>query len=185
MIVSLIGWFGTFLYLLNHAYISLNQIWKRRLYYGGNTIAASCLIISSYYSYSWQAVVINCFWALTSLALLCSLDLTKIKLDRRIFHLLVIAMLLVFFAECVFKGQFNLALLGWMSAIAFSGSYLLFGAGKMPAKFYFCWNAFAAIVILPQLWLDQNWPVFALEICWAVISIFGVSRSAEQVNLVQ
>lgn len=185
MTVILIGWFGTALYLINHGYISVNKNWKKPIYYTGNAIAASCLVLSSYYSNSWQAIVINCFWAFTSVLLLCGVDLSTLKIDKRIFHLIIAVMLLFFFGEVVAKQQLNLALLGWVSAFTYSGCYLLFSAEKMLPRNYLCWNAFASLIILPQLWLDQNWPVVGMQICWAMISIYGAARRQEEVHLVQ
>jgi hypothetical protein len=183
-VIITIGWLGTFLYLINHIYISLETNWKNNIYYGGNTLAAICLIISSYYNASWQAVVINIFWASISIALLLGANLSTIKLNKRFFYIVFIGMSLMLFVNYLMQSQFDLALLGWISAFIFSGAYLLFSAKKMLPRYYLCWNAFAAIALLPQLWLDHNWPVFALEVIWASISIYGAARKFEQVHLI-
>lgn len=185
MTIALIGWCGTILYLLNHAYISLNKNWRKVIYYTVNAAAAICLIISSVVNHSWQAVVINAFWAIISLSLLLNVDLAKIKFSKRLFNLVVIIMLAAFIVQFIFYNQANLTLLGWTSAFVFSACYLLFSAEKMLPRYYLCWNAFAALTLLPQLWLDQNWPVFTLEIIWAVISIYGAAKRFEQVHLLQ
>jgi hypothetical protein len=185
MTVALIGWFGTLLYLVNHAYISLNKQWKKRVYYSGNAIAAVCLICSSYVAGSWQAVFINGFWAVISVALLCDANLRSITFSKNFFYVMVGAMLTYFLGEFALQQTLNLALLGWTSAFIFSACYLLFSTEKMLPRFYLCWNAFAAIALLPQLWLDQNWPVFSLEIAWAAISIYGAARRFKEVHLIQ
>ena len=41
---------------------------------------------------------------------------------------------------------------------------------------YFAHNTVAAFTILPVLWLDQNWPIFALESSWTVLSLLAVGR---------
>ena len=185
MTIAIIGWCGTILYLLNHAYISLDKQWRKSIYYSANAAAAICLIISSTINSSWQAVVINAFWAIISLSLLLNFNLASIKFSKRLFNLVVIVMLAVFVGQLVFYSQANLTLLGWTSAFVFSACYLLFSAEKMLPRYYLCWNAFAAIALLPQLWLDQNWPVFTLEIVWALISIYGAAKRFEEIHLVQ
>lgn len=185
MTIAVIGWCGTILYLLNHGYISLNKNWRKSIYYTANAIAAICLIISSSINNSWQAVVINGFWAIISFSLLLNLDLTKIKFSKRLFHLIIAIMLAIFIGQYALSNNANLPLLGWTSAFVFSACYLLFSSEKMLPRYYLCWNAFAALALLPQLYLDQNWPVFTLEISWAVISIYGAIKRFEQVHLVQ
>lgn len=183
--IIFIGWLGTLIYLINHAYISLNKKWRKDIYYGGNALAALCLIVSSYIGESWQAVFINTFWALISIILLCNANLSSIKFSKRSFHIIVLSLLLIFFGEYLIQKKLSLALLGWTSAFIFSGCYLLFSSEKMLPRFYLCWNAFAAITLLPQLWLDNNWPVFGLEIIWAIISLYGAVRKFEQVHIIQ
>ncbi|MGB1261558.1 MAG: CBU_0592 family membrane protein [Cognaticolwellia sp.] len=185
MTMILVGWLGTILYLVNHGYISLIAKWRKNIYYAGNAIAAICLVISSTVSHSWQAVVINSFWTIISISLLFGFDLTNVKFNKHIFRVIVAAMLIVFCGQYLLEQTFNLTLLGWISAFVFSACYLLFSADKMLPRYYLLWNAFAAVTLLPQLWLDQNWPVFALEIAWAIISIYGAIRRFEQVHLVQ
>ena len=70
---EVIGWFGTVLYLINHVYISLNSQYKKNIYYVGNAIAALALVLSSLVVSSMQAVIINGFWAIVSVALLITL----------------------------------------------------------------------------------------------------------------
>lgn len=181
--ISIIGWFGTLLYLVNHAYISIIKNWKPKIYYIGNAIAAISLILSSYISSSWQAVVINSFWAIISLALLMGVDLKILRFSQRFFYLVMASTLLVILGQLIVTYQLNFTLLGWSSAFAFSACYLLFCQEKMLPRYYLCWNAFAAIALLPQLWYDANWPVFGLEVIWAMISIYGAARKFEEVHL--
>lgn len=184
MMIASLGWIGTILYLINHTYISINKNWQKKVYYGGNALAAMCLIISSYFTNSWQAIVINAFWAIISVALFFNISLSSIKFSKRLFYVSLISMLTVFFGGYLVQNQLNFALLGWTSAFVFSGCYLLFSSQKMLPRYYLCWNAFAAIALLPQLWLDQNWPVFSLEIVWAIISLYGAVRKFEEVHLI-
>ena len=85
-LLALIGWSGTLLYLLNHAYISLAPNWKSTIYYGGNLIAALCLVLTSAVAQSWQAVVINSFWAIISVLLLANISLKNAPFTQPLFN---------------------------------------------------------------------------------------------------
>lgn len=184
MMIIAIGWLGTLLYLINHTYISIKKNWQKKVYYGGNALAAICLIFSSYFTNSWQAIAINTFWAIISVALYFDVNLSSIKFSKRFFYSILGGLITIFLGGFLLQNQLNLALLGWISAFVFSGCYFLFSSEKMLPRYYLCWNAFAAIALLPQLWLDQNWPVFSLEIVWAIISLYGAARKFEEVHLI-
>lgn len=184
MIIFILGWAGTIIYLLNHGYISLVSQWRPTIYYGGNLVAATALVITSLQHHSHQAVIINSFWALLSLALLCKLPVERLPFNNRLFYLLLIGFVAVIGFQIFSDLQQVIIVLGWSSAFVFSGSYLLFSAGKMKQIHYLAFNAYAAIALLPQLWIDGNWPVFGLEIVWAIISLYGFYKRLDQVHLI-
>jgi len=178
-----IGWLGTFLYLVGHSYISFTHNWNKKVYYPLNLLAATCLIFISFYQNSWQAVVINSFWAIISILLLLGIDLKHFKFTVRQYNWLFFAFCINFIIQSTLKLEIDLTSLGWISAFVFSAVYLLFSATKMLPRYYLLWNIFAAISLLPQLWIDQNWPVFGLEIIWVIISSYGAVRRFEQAHL--
>ena len=181
---SIFGWLGAMLYLLSHSYISYKADWNKRLYYAGNLIAALLLIATSVAFNSWQAVVINGFWAVISLLFFCDVKLGSLPVSSSMFRAAVV-LLWGWIAILWFKdGDLNLGLLGWSSAFVFSAAYLLFSVERMRPGYYFLWSAYAALALLPQLWLEQNWPVFMLEIIWAGISLFGAIRRFGQFRLI-
>jgi len=183
-IASIFGWLGTILYLLSHSYISYKADWNKRLYYAGNLIAAMLLIATSVVFSSWQAVVINCFWAVISLLLVCDVKLRSLPVSPSMFRAAMV-LLWGWIAVLWFEdGDVNLGLLGWSSVFVFSAAYLLFSVERMRPGYYFLWSAYAALALLPQLWLEQNWPVFVLEIIWAGISLFGAIRRFGQFRLI-
>jgi hypothetical protein len=181
---ALLGWFGTVAYLVNHAYISLVQQRNNTIYYGGNFLAATALVISSMASHSFQAVVINGFWALISILILAKVDLQRFPVSRRLFNAILVLFALALLYQALLNSEFDIRLLGWSSAFVFSASYLLFSVGKMRILIYLLCNAYAAFALLPQVWQDENWPVFVLEICWGCISIYGAARRYNQVHLI-
>lgn len=184
MLVAVLGWFGTVLYLANHAYISLNAEWRQRVYYTGNLLAAVALVISSAFTQSWQAIVINGFWAVISFCLLRDVKFDHLSCGPRFFHsvmaLFGVAIAGAFWAD----GGLGITVMGWSSAFAFSAVYLMFSAGRMLLRHYLLWNLYASTAMLPQLWLDANWPVFTLEVCWGIISLYGAVRRFREIHLI-
>jgi hypothetical protein len=181
---SLLGWIGTVLYLLNHTYISYKTDWNHKIYYGANFLAAASLVISSAIVDSWQAVAINIFWALISLMLFNHSKLAWVSIRVMHFHFIIVIFMITLLMLLITNGVVDLAILGWLSAFVFSVAYLLFSIEKLPPRHYFLWNAFAAVSLLPQLWTDGNFPVFFLEIAWAIISIYGAIRRYSILRLI-
>ena len=183
-LLALVGWSGTLLYLLNHGYISLVQKWKPSIYYGGNLIAAVSLVITSVFAASWQAVVINGFWAVISMLLLAKVDLKRFSIPPSWFMAGLVGLWLWLLVKSVSDMALDLTILGWTSAYVFSFAYLLFSAERMAPRHYLLWNGYAALSLLPQLWLDQNLPVFGLEVAWACLSFYGAARKYKQIHLI-
>ena len=182
--IAVFGWLGTLLYLLNHAYISLESDWKTRIYYSGNLLAAVLLVMQSSVLATWQAVAINAFWALVSVALLCRLAIDKVPFSMRGFLLLALLLIVWVGSQATVSTTALLSALGWSSAYFFCASYLLFSSGKMPPRYYFLCNLYAALALLPQLWISENWPVFCLEIIWAVLSAIGAAKRFYTIHLI-
>lgn len=184
MIFVMFGWCGTLIYLVNHAYISLVPQRNNAIYYGGNFLAAILLVISSVASGSYQAVVINGFWALISIVVFANLDLKRLPVSRQFFNAVIALFAIAILYNGLVSEQLDIRLLGWSSAFVFSASYLLFSVAKIRILTYLLWNAYAAFALLPQVWLDENWPVFGLEVCWGCISIYGALRRFNQIHLI-
>ncbi|GAA5131809.1 CBU_0592 family membrane protein [Thalassotalea piscium] len=187
MIVAVLGWFGSILYLVNHGYISVNKEWKPNIYFTGNLIAALALVASSLLISSYQAVVINGFWALISILLIIKFDMSTIAFSKRAFYLGLI-LILAWSAYIAYKHGINslafFTYLGWSSSYVFCLSYFLFCSKKLNRISYLLLNAFAASALLPILWRQENWPVFSLEICWVLISIYGAYTQVDEVHLI-
>lgn len=185
--IAVLGWFGSILYLINHAYISLIKDWKETWYYSGNLIAAVALVVSSLIIASYQAVVINSFWAVISLLLLLKFDVTKLSFSKRVFYI-GLGVFSVAILGVGYRSGFNsnafFTVLAWSSSYAFCLSYFLFCAKKLSQISYLALNAYAACALLPLLLVQQNWPVFTLEVCWAVISVYGIFAKLENSHLI-
>lgn len=179
-----LGWIGTCLYLLNHSYISIKPNWNHKIYYGGNLLAAIALVISSIVVNSWQAVIINSFWAVISLLLLLQMSPAFIPISLKHFYWSIALFVCVILYRSTTLATLDVALLGWLSAYIFSIAYLLFSIKKLLPRYYLLFNAFAALSLLPQLWLDNNMPVFTLEIIWALISLYGAFQRYSNLRLI-
>ena len=175
-LVGFIGWIGTSLYLINHGYLSVIKDWRPTIYYSGNFIAAMALLINGTVLSSWQAVVINSFWAIISLLLLFSVDLKKLASSKVLFEASLATLFLGLLIKSTYQFKLDTQWLAWSSSYIFCSVYLLFSSEKIGLKHYLLWNFLAAIILLPQLALDANWPNFWLEVVWASISIIGFIR---------
>lgn len=169
-----LGWIGTLIYLIAHAYISLSATWIRGLYYTLNLVAASLLAVSSLYIKSYQSFAINLFWMIVSLLLLFSIDLSRFSFSLVLYRAAIMACFLSL-GYFVVQGLV-IGFIGWVSVFVFCASYFLFTSEKMRRSEYLLWQAFAATAIIPQAWIDSNWPIVGLEVCWAGVSMFGFAR---------
>ena len=181
----IIGWCGTVLYLLNHAYISLVKNWRPSVYFGANLLAASSLTVQSVYLASWQAAAINGFWMLISALLLLGVKMDSIKANAKayfIFSALLLALVLssILYVDLAYYFE----ILGWSSAFFFCSSYFLFSAKRISSRAYLAINTYSAIALMPQLWTNANYPVFTLEVAWAIVSIIGIVKSYQDVHLI-
>lgn len=181
---EIIGWFGTLLYLVNHVYISVVVGYQKNIYYLGNLIAAASLVLSSFMVNSMQAVIINGFWTIVSLALLMRLPVHQFPFSRRAFYSVLVFFIGFILFNFIAKSHLDLMLMGWLSAYIFCFGYLLFSGEKLKHTNYLILNFVAAVVLIPQLWLDQNLPVLALESAWAMISLYGVIKKLNDPHLI-
>lgn len=185
MLLTIIGWLGTVLYLANHAYISLIKNWRPKVYFLGNLIAATSLTVQSVYISSWQAAAINGFWMVISALLLIGVKMDSVKITAKPYFVFSGILLTSVLSTFIFVEltQFY-DILGWSAAYFFCSSYFLFSAKRISSRAYLAINVYAALVLLPQLWLQANYPVFALEIAWALVSLIGIVKSYQEVHLI-
>ena len=175
------GWLGTMLYLGAHLYLSGGGRAKWTVYYTVNFIAAFCISITSAVLHSWQAVIINVCWGLISAAGMGRLSLKFLRFNPVFLEVALGLCFVVSMGSLPFAARFSIALLAWSATLAFSFGYLLCASERITKRCFFLYNAYAALVILPQLWIDTNYPTLALEVLWFGISLFGWgnSRKAE------
>lgn len=181
-----LGWLGSTIYLVNHAYLSCVRDWKKTIYFSGNFVAALALVISSWGQQSYQAVGVNLFWLSISLMLLLNWPVRRIPASKKLYYLLLI-FYVVYLLVCALSSipwDTLIDRIAWTSTWMFGMAYLLFSAQKMRQMEYLFSNAVAAVILVPQLWLDANYPVFFLEVCWFIISLAGIVRRWDEVHLI-
>lgn len=176
----MIGFFGTFLYLLAYAYLTFYRAYKERVYVSINAVAAGILTYTSLLLESWQAVLVNGFWLVASLAILV---FTRLPGQLPIPFRYYMGALLTCFVLALMVGVSSvtslLVIVGWFSAINFCFAYYLFLSQRVTPRQYHVLNMLSAGFIIPALWLEQNWPVVVLEVCWVLISGHGVLQRRE------
>ena len=183
-IIEFLGWFGTCLYLLNHAYLSLYAKWRPPVYYWGNFLAAAALIVSSFVISSWQAVAINGFWAVISLLMIAGVSLRALPFTSyRLWLMIGVVAAIGTFA--LWRSPEKVwSIISWLAAITFGLSYLLFCAERLAPRHYQVANVVAALGCMPQLWIDLNYAVFFLEFAWALISARAVYKRYKEMHLI-
>lgn len=170
-----LGWLGTAVYLINHALLSTRRVRRGHVYFAGNAVAAAVIAISSFVLPSWQAVVVNGFWVVASIAGLMGVSLAgKRRPSARGLWLLCGAIAAIGLVLSVHDQYLAAATIGWAATILFCGVYLLFAVGDLEQRSFLLCNAAAAFGLVPILLLDGNWPVVALEVAWGTLSLGGL-----------
>ncbi len=182
MIEEILGWAGTATYFLAYILLTFKVISMDNLYLSLNIVAPVLIIIVSVAKSSWSPVLINFFWGVITIskAINCSLKLPR--QGKLIFQVLM-GLLLGIGLSCSLAGNwyFGILILAGCSTIGYSFSYLLFLNRKLKLIEFHLWNFLLAIILIPQLVLDNNWQVVAIDIFWAGIALWGIAGSVAKV----
>lgn len=178
MLLQLIGWAGTFIYLAAYVYVSRVSDYRRGLYFGGNLVGALCILAVSLGLHSWQAVVINGFWAVISVAGLLALRPRWPAPPPWMLGGVVVVAVGTSAILLFIDASLAIGLLGWSATATFCLGYCLFATEKLAPGHFFLLNAYSASAIIPQLVVDGNYPTVGLEAAWTVISLMGWRRTA-------
>lgn len=177
MIYLIIGWMGTALYLLNHAVYSVHSNYSLRKYYIFNFLAALFVTINSVYLLSYQPVVTNVYWMVVSILGFLSFEEYPRVYPKRVFYGLGAILICASVALWAY-GQFTaFELMGWLSVFVYCSSYFLLVTEKFSRREYQIGSFIAAVLIIPSLFLKQNWPMVVLEVAWAALSFYSVIRT--------
>ncbi|PTB85543.1 hypothetical protein C9928_06685 [Pseudidiomarina aestuarii] len=176
----MIGFIGTSLYLFAYAYLTFYSGKNERIYVGINAIAAGILAYTSFQLGSGQAVLVNGFWLIASLKILWfGFSTSKLVIPFKYYLVALLGSLLLSLFLIARVLSDAVVIIGWFSAVNFCFAYYLFLSRQVTARQYHILNMLSAGCIIPALWIEQNWPVVALELCWVVISVHGVLNHRE------
>lgn len=180
MIAYSIGWLATTLYLIAQGYISLNPNYKRTPFFVLNILAGVLLTGASIGMESYQAVAINAYWAIVSLAALFHL-FTRFHFRMPIPWLWGICGLLAVASIAGIlalgpAGPLIIDVIGWNGTIIYCGSYFLMAIRNISRISYLWVNAISGVMLLPAYAMADNWPSFVLNVVWVILSVIGAVR---------
>lgn len=178
-----LGWTGTGLYIINHAYITSSAEYNTKVYYSVNAIAALFVLACSISFISVQSAIINLFWLIVSIASLNGTITFRVYLGKKLLNLTIFCLI---FCAIILSNKsltISFALCAWLSTIIFCFGYLLFSNKQIYPRQYYFYNFLAAGLIIPQLLNENNLPVVALEIIWAFLSCYGWCRRNYEIHI--
>jgi len=172
--ILFIGWAGFAVYLLAYALLAAGLLRRGRPYFALNVAAALAVTAVSVFKGSVQAALINLAWAVLSAAAFVNARPRAVASGRAVLRGLI-ALGLACAAALGLAGRWAGAVeaLSWTSVAAFVGGYLLFSTHAVGRLEFHLLNVIASTSLLPGLWQDANWPVFALETAWGSIAAVG------------
>lgn len=170
MLIETLGWLGSIGILVSHSYVSVFKRDNDATYYGLNLVASLLLTIISLYKGSYFAVALNVFWMVVSGLSLAQIPLSAGVLAKRPLDAVIIALLVYLVGSALLHSQFDFVTLSWLGTITLCWAFLLLSAEKIDKFQYLFYSTFAALFLMPQLYLDNNLPMLFLEICWFFMS---------------
>jgi len=177
MIFGIIGWIGSFMYILSYFLLSYNIIESGKLYYLLNKIAAALIVIISIIKSTIQPVVINSIWLYISYMGYQNKNI-KIKfLNKYILHTISVLFFVFFGITFFIDIKLSFDILAWFSVFAFSVSYFLYSMKDIKEKPFHFYNFLAAISLIPKMILFTNYQVAFLETLWALFAIIAYFKN--------
>jgi len=177
LIEEILGWIGTTTYLVAYILLTVKIIAMERLYLYLNLIAASLIIIVSIAKSSWFVVALDLFWAAITLTKLINYSVKLPARSKIIFQIIMGVLLSIGLNNLLLKNyHFGISILASCSTIGYSFSYLLFLNRLLKVKEFHFWNFLLAIILIPQLVLDNNWQVITIQIFWSAIALWGIAN---------
>jgi len=172
ILLEILGWIGSILYIVSYFLLSFNYIKKGDFYYILNTIAAFLVIIISFYKNTFQSILINAIWLYISFLGYTNKEISFKILNKKAMYIISIIFVSIFiFIFMLGKHSLSFEVLAWYSVFAFSGSYLLYSLEKIKEKAFHFFNFIAAISLIPKMFMFENYQVLVLEILWAIFAL--------------
>lgn len=179
MIFEIIGWTGSFMYILSYFLLSYNIIESGKLYYLLNKIAATLIVIISIIKSTFQPVLINSIWLYISYMGYHNKNINIKFLNKYILHSVSVLFFLSFGIVFFIDIKLSFDILAWFSVFAFSTSYFLYSMKNIQEKAFHFYNFLAAISLIPKMILFSNYQVVLLEILWALFAVIAYVKNTK------
>lgn len=187
MLVEILGWIGSIIYIVAYFLISKGKIDKDKMYYLLNMIAAVLVSIVSIAKMTIQPVFTNLFWLYVSYVSYIEKEIKFKFINKKILDFILVVMgiysVVTFF---IWDYLYCFDILAWLSVVAFVGSFYLFSIDKINTQSFHLYNIIAALSVIPKMVAFDNYQVACLEILWAIFAIkayFKASKDREYMCL--
>lgn len=178
LIVELIGWIGSIIYIISYFLIAYKFITKGKLYYLLNKIAAFLIIIISVYKNTFQPIVINVIWLYISYLGYHNKKINFNFLNKKSMHIISAILFSISFLLLIINYKLAFDIFAWFSVFAFSISYLLYSMNKIGDKVFHFYNFLAAISLIPKMILFGNFQVALLELIWGILALVAYIKTS-------
>lgn len=179
--MEVVGWSGTLLYLAAQILLSVYAL-PRKKYVLLNALAAFLVSVYSLYAWSLQPVFINVVWTALSLIGLkvmageIAAGPKRPVAGNRV-SLLIMNLGAVVFLLGYWLLDISLVLwLSWLSFWLYSATYFSFIFFRLSDFWFFLYCIVSAAIIIPQLYIDSNYPVIGVQALWIFWSTVGLFR---------
>ena len=186
IILEIAGWAGAFLYLYAYLLIVLKINKTQRYYLLTNAIAATGVVLVSVLKGTYQAVILNLAWLVISGLRFYSVNMPR-RIPGRLFlrTMVPVCFVWVVISYWAIAPHHSISVLAWLGTATFLLAYLLFVNERLTLREFNLWNIAAPIALLPRLYEDANWAVFALETLWASAALYATLTHRPAVHVRQ
>tara|TARA_Y100001960_G_C14649223_1_gene814938 strand:+ start:96 stop:656 length:561 start_codon:yes stop_codon:yes gene_type:complete len=176
MFFEFLGWLAVSIFFICHIYVSVFNDLNRKAFFALNTLAAFLMIISSWAISSWVIVIYNIFWIIISSISFINKSKLKSLITVKHLKLLISLILILAFATLMHDMMISINILGYGSIAIMLNTYLLYSTKQLERVDYLKYDLVAMFIILPQLFIDKNYPALTSESIFIFITAFGLIK---------
>lgn len=185
LLFSSMGWAGFILLTGSYILVTLGVLdLKARYYPMISGTGALFAILSSWYIGSYEVVVLNIIWVGISIAGALGKTINSPLKSLKQFYGYYLAIGLLIFAyqysteETLIKTLMDTG--GALGIYTYIAAYFLGTQKIITDKFFYFLNVKGAIIYLPILWFDKNYPFFCVEFVGMLFSIYGYYKANQE-----
>ena len=183
-IFEVIGWIGSFIYILSYFLLAYKIIDAGKFYYLLNKIAATLIVIISFIKNTFQPIVINSIWLYISYMAYHNKEIKVSFLNRYFLHIGSLLLISISVIYLFIDIEISFEIFAWFSVFAFSTSYLLYSTEGLSEKYFHFYNFIAAISLIPKMILFENYQVVFLEVLWATFALQAYIKQTKNKNYI-